>query len=596
MKENNFQNSIPFSEYPRPQMKRDSFFNLNGTWKLNGKDILVPFPPESQASNFNGKINSDLEYTKEFVLPDDFRNQLFQNKSKKRLLLHFGAVDQIATIFVNDVFVGTHHGGYLPFYFDITDYLTENSAKQTIKVIAKDTLNHLFPYGKQKKNRGGMWYTPVSGIWQTVWMEIVPEIYISKLKIVPDTKGFDLFVETTNCKLLQKDEDFDFCVKISVKSKSGKIYEFESSKTDLRIDLRNQETKDEFELWSPDCPALYDFCVELFLSKESMNQKTNPIDCVSSYFALREIQIKKLDGINRICLNDKPIFLHGVLDQGYFPEGIYLPESSEGFKADILRMKELGINTLRKHIKIEPEIFYYECDKNGMLVMQDFVNNGSYNFLRDTAIPTILCKKGRKKHLKNCAPSSLRQKIFVEHSEQTVEHLFNHPSIIYYTIFNEGWGQFNANFMYKKFKELDSSRIWDTASGWFKNPLSDVESDHIYFKTPSLIERAKNCEKPLIISECGGYTLKIENHVWNPKAKYGYGSSNSKEELTQKILQMYKKMIIPAIKHGLCGCVYTQLSDVEDEINGFYTYDRKVCKVEKEAMQEIAEEIKRTLN
>ena len=198
MKENNFQNSIPFSEYPRPQMKRDSFFNLNGTWKLNDKDILVPFPPESQASNFNGKISSDLEYTKEFVLPDDFRNQLFQNNSKKRLLLHFGAVDQIATIFVNNVFVGTHHGGYLPFYFDITDYLTENSAKQTIKVIAKDTLNHLFPYGKQKKNRGGMWYTPVSGIWQTVWMEIVPEIYISKLKIVPDTKGFDLFEETTN--------------------------------------------------------------------------------------------------------------------------------------------------------------------------------------------------------------------------------------------------------------------------------------------------------------------------------------------------------------------------------------------------------------
>jgi hypothetical protein len=254
-------------------------------------------------------------------------------------------------------------------------------------------------------------------------------------------------------------------------------------------------------------------------------------------------------------------------------------------------MQELGINTLRKHIKIEPEIFYYECDKAGIMVMQDMVNNGSYEFFRDTVCPTFFSKQGWKKLLANKEPKTEREKIFVEHSEETLEHLFNHPSIVYYTIFNEGWGQFNANYLYEYLKDRDSSRIFDTASGWFKNPDSDVESDHIYFKTPTLTERAASLEKPLVVSECGGYTLKVENHVWNPKRKYGYGNCDSVKTLTEKIVAMYEKMILPAIKEGIAGCVYTQLSDVEDEINGFYTYDREVFKVEKDKMQEIAKRI-----
>ena len=545
--------SSVFTEYPRPQLRRDSFFNLNGKWLANESEIIVPFPPESPASEYNGKLCATYEYKKEFELPDDFVPALKNQNQKNRVILHFGAVDQKATVFVNDIFVGSHLGGYLPFSFDITDYLENYSEKQKITLVAEDNLNHFFPYGKQKKNRGGMWYTPVSGIWQTVWMEIVPEIYISKIKILPDTKGFNLFVETTDtteCKndelQLAKSDDSNknaFYFRVLIKGKSGKTYTFDFSETDFRIDLIDSslQTKDDFELWTCENPNLYDFSVSLFLSKEDLENQ-NAKDKIESYFGLREISILEIEGKNRICLNKKPVFLHGVLDQGYFVDGIYLPKSEEGFRKDIQNMKSLGINTLRKHIKIEPEIFYYECDKAGMLVMQDMVNNGSYNFIRDTAIPTVFSKKGLRYHLKDKEPKSKLKQFFLEHSKQTIQHLHNHPCVVYYTIFNEGWGQFNANYAYKVLKQVDSSRIYDTASGWFKNPKSDVESDHIYFKTPSLIDRAKKCKKPLIISECGGYTLAVKNHLWNPKAKYGYGSCNSSQELTQKIVEMYQKM------------------------------------------------------
>ncbi len=584
---------IPFKEYPRPQLKRDSFFNLNGKWLLNGNEILVPFPPESKKSGYTEKVKSKLEYVKEFTLPQDFEKSLFDDNSKNRLILHFGAVDQIVSVCVDGFFVGTHTGGYLPFSFDVTDYLSANTIHE-IRLQVKDTLSHKYPYGKQRKNRGGMWYTPVSGIWQTVWMEVVPEIYVSKMRIEPDMKGFDLFVEITNCQIPEEDDDFAIKVKIQGKSKN---YEFTCQSTGLRIDLRTDEKmQNDFDLWSPENPALYDFTVELYASKGDLEQGKKPVDSVKSYFGLREISVKEINGVNRICLNEKPVFLHGVLDQGYFVDGIYLPESEDGFRSDIQNMQELGINTLRKHIKIEPDIFYYECDKAGMLIMQDMVNNGSYRFFRDTAFPTIFGDKGKigkRKHLADKALKTKTEKFFLQHSEETLEHLFNHPCVVYYTIFNEGWGQFKANYVYNYLKDVDSSRIFDTASGWFKNPESDVESDHIYFKTPSLVERAKNSEKPLVVSECGGYTLKIENHIWNPKAKYGYGGSDTIEGLTDKIEDMYNKMIIPAIKHGLCGCVYTQLSDVEDEINGFYTYDRQICKVNKDRLKAISKALQR---
>lgn len=571
---------LPFDTYPRPQLKRDSFVNLNGKWTLNKKSIIVPFPPESEASEYNGKLGKNFVYSKKFVLPKNFIKD-----STDRIILHFGAVDQIAKVFIDDIFVGIHKGGYLPFSFDITDYLGETT-EHSLKVLVKDTLSHTYPYGKQKKNRGGMWYTPVSGIWQTVWLEAVPEIYIHKIIIDTDMNGLDVFVETTNCQLPEKDDVYDFALKIKLRGESQKEYVFESDSTKIRIDLPIEE---DFLLWSPDNPKLYDFTVELYASSESIKNNQLPLDCVDSYFGLREVTIKNIQGNNFICLNDKPIFLHGVLDQGYYPEGIYLPYTEDGFEKDIVSMQALGFNTLRKHIKIEPEIFYYLCDKHGMLIMQDMVNNGSYNFLRDTALPTVFSKKGLKKHNANVKAKNKKEQFFLQHCEETLEHLYNHPCVVYYTIFNEGWGQHKAQYYYDYLKALDSSRIFDTASGWFKGADSDVESDHIYFKTPSLEKRVAECTKPLIISECGGYTLEIPEHSWSLYGKYGYGGFSSSEELTKQVRMMYEKMILPCIKKGLCGCVYTQLSDVEDEINGFYTYDRKVCKVQKAAMKELAQ-------
>ena len=555
MKENNFQNSIPFSEYPRPQMKRDSFFNLNGTWKLNGKDILVPFPPESQASIFNGKINSYLEYTKEFVLPDDFSNQLFQNNSKNHLLLHFGAVDQIATIFVNDVFVGTHHGGYLPFYFDITDYLTENSAKQTIKVIAKDTLNHLFPYGKQKKNRGGMWYTPISGIWQTVWCESVPVDYIKGIKVTPSLNSVHIDVDAGEGE--------------KILALGDKEYRFEENAIDIEIENPIH--------WTPDDPYLYEF--SLVYGK----------DRVESYFALRTVSIEIARGRSYIHLNGKPILCHGLLDQGYYSDGIYLPATPKGYELDILTMKKLGFNMLRKHIKIEPQLFYYYCDKYGMLVFQDMVNSGKYSFLIDTALPTIGLKKGITHKV-----TKARREAFENDSRATIDLLYNHPSVIYYTIFNEGWGQFDADENYLALKEYDSTRVYDATSGWFWEKHSDVHSEHIYFKKLKLKARIG---RPLVLSEFGGYSCKLDDHSFNLDNTYGYSKNNTMEEFECKFIALYDEQVIPYIKgEGLCALVYTQVSDVEDETNGLFTYDRQVLKVNEENIKVMSERLYRAFD
>lgn len=284
-----------------------------------------------------------------------------------------------------------------------------------------------------------------------------------------------------------------------------------------------------------------------------------------------------------MCLNNQPVFLHGVLDQGYFRDGIFLPEKESEYERDILRMKELGFNLLRKHIKIEPEYFYYACDKLGMLVMQDMVNNGSYSYVRDTVLPTIGFKKRNDRKLN---PSEKGRKIFREHTRQTIEHLYNHPCIVAYTIFNEGWGQFDSDEMYEFVKTLDDTRLVDATSGWYAQSKNDFDSEHIYFRLKKLQVK----ERPLFVSECGGYKYMEREHFFGAK-EYGYGTCRDKQELTDRIREMYEKMIVPYIRDGVCGCIYTQLSDVEGEINGLYTYDREVCKVEKDAMRAIAERI-----
>lgn len=534
-----------WTEYPRPQMKRDNWTNLNGTWLLDGKNIRVPFSPQAKLSGFTGKVGNTLCY----------RRSITVEETENRILLHFGAVDQTCHVMINGTTVGTHEGGYLPFSFDITRFVTPG--ENLLEVIAEDSLNHDYPYGKQTKKRGGMWYTPVSGIWQTVWMEEVPKDHIKSLEITPDLSGIHFHAET------------ELPVTLEIRLPSGATYTVEANHKYIPIP--------EIRLWSPEDPYLYTMTVRA------------GEDTVETYFGLRTVKIEEIDGVQRVLLNEKPLFINGVLDQGYFCDGLFLPAEAEEYRRDILRMKELGINLLRKHIKAEPEWFYYLCDKEGMLVMQDMVNNASYSFLMDTALPTIGVDQLSDKR-KN--PGKRSREIFKNHMLGQLSHHHNHPSVIAYTIFNEGWGQFEADQMYALAKETDPSRIYDATSGWFWQKDSDFDSYHIYFGDK---EMKVDC-RPMFLSEFGGYSYEVPGHIYAKFASYGYGACKSREELSQRIAERYRAMVIPKIKDGLCGCIYTQVSDVEDEINGFYTYDRKVLKVLPETMQALAREIKEEMS
>lgn len=539
----------PFSQYPRPQMKRDSFLNLNGKWDFSilrkGKTvfsgkILVPFAPESRLSGVQREIHKKdvLVYETRFTLTDAFL--------KDRVLLHFGAVDQYTSVFVGGRKVATHEGGYLPFTIDITDAIT--IGENTLRVEARDPLCKALPYGKQTNRRGGMWYTKVSGIWQTVWLESVPKTYIEGIKITPSLSGVDITV---------------------VGGETEKTVAFSGKEYDFAGDTFHLEVEDPI-LWSPENPHLYEVSL---LSGE---------DKISSYFALRTITIEENNGTALLCLNGKPYYFHGLLDQGYFSDGIFLPASEEGFVQDIMSAKECGYNMLRKHIKVEPDIFYYYCDKYGMAVFQDMVNSGNYSFFVDTALPTVFLRRGITHFV-----SKRRKAAFEETSEGIIDTLYNHPSVVYYTIFNEGWGQFDAKGQYQKYKAKDSTRIYDTTSGWFKTTATDVESDHVYFKKIDL-KPIKN--RPMVLSEFGGYCYKVPRHSFNPDETYGYRHFKTAETLEKGLDELYNE-VIRMIDRGLCATVLTQLSDVEDEANGLMTYDRQVLKVHPEEMQKIREKL-----
>ena len=547
--------SCAWSEYPRPQLKRDSFFNLNGKWKLSVLkgtkeefvgDITVPYPPESKLSCIERTLQRGEKYVynRTFTLPDNF--------IKDVVILHFGAVDQITQVKINNQLVGENVGGYLPFEFNITGFLT--CGENSITVTVTDDLNLELPYGKQRKNRGGMWYTPISGIWQTVWLESVPTKYISHLKI-----------ETKN-------NTVTFITKGGEKEKTlilnGNNYSYSGDIFKLEIDSPI--------MWSPESPYLYGF--KIISGK----------DTIESYFALRDITIEKINDRSYICLNGKPYFFNGVLDQGYFDDGIFTPNSPEVYKNDILSMKSMGFNMLRKHIKIEPEIFYYYCDKYGMIVFQDMVNSGKYSFLIDTALPTIGIKR-----LFTHRASKFRREHFEKTAKGTIEFLYNHPSVCYYTVFNEGWGQYDADKIYTMLKSIDSSHVWDATSGWFNKKLSDVTSEHVYFKP---IKLKANPNRPLVLSEFGGYSYKIPEHSFNLKKTYGYRFFTDSDKFVEAMKKLYLQEVASAIEQGLCATVLTQLSDVEDETNGLLTYDREIRKIDPDTMQSISNAIYEKFN
>ena len=540
---------LPWNEYPRPSMVRDSFLCLNGQWDFEISDtgtpeeysekILVPFPPESLLSGINRSTEyKNLYYRRSFTLPEGFLPEGY------RVILHFGAVDQIADVYVNGEKVAHHEGGYLPFHADITDKLREVNE---LRVRVRDTLDLKFPYGKQTKKRGGMWYTPVSGIWQTVWIEAVPAEYIKGLKITTTDTSATIEVLAEGAKTLTVKE-------------TGETYTFEGNQVVI--------TPENPKKWSPESPFVYNFTVKCGL------------DSVDGYFALRKIESKIIDGTPRLCLNGEPYVFTGLLDQGYFPDGIFLPPTSEGYEYDIKHCKEMGFNMLRKHIKVEPEIFYHLCDKLGMVVFQDMVNNSDYNYIFDTVLPTIGMKRFPDSVLHR---DPEHRRIFKEHTLATIKHLHNFPSILYYTVFNEGWGQFNADENFEIAKAADPTRIYDATSGWFWRSKSDVDSRHVYFKEVKL---GKVTERPIVISEFGGYSYRVEGHLYGEQ-NYGYTSLNDQQAFEDKFVALYENEILPIIDSGVSALVYTQVSDVEDETNGLMTYDRKVTKLNVERIHDL---------
>lgn len=538
--------------HPRPQLRREAWMDLNGKWDFAvqadekkpeafDRTILVPYCPESALSGIHNHFpeGSFLFYRRYVRLPEAAAGH--------RILLHVGAADQALTCYVNGVEIGSHTGGYTAFTMDITRAVREEN--EILLRVRDDLTDTAFPRGKQSLTPGGMWYTPVSGIWQSVWLEWVPETYIQSLDIRADMT--EAVLDTGDASLSGT---------VTVMAPEGNVT---LPLTGGRAVFRPETPR----LWSPEDPYLYEFEIN------------TGADRVSGYFALRSWDIRNVDGIPRLCVNGKPRFFHGLLDQGYWPDGIYTPPSPDCYRQEILAMKRMGFNTLRKHIKVEPEEFYYQCDKLGMFVFQDMVSNGDYSYLKDTILPTL---GFQRKNDRRAHPDKRSRQMFLDNMKAQVLQLKNHPCIAMWTIFNEGWGQFDATAAYHTLKALDDSRFVCSCSGWFRGGESDVFSRHIYF---GQWHHLKRTDKPLVLTEFGGICLAVDGHLYNPDKSYGYQSSKDSEDYRKKLLTLYRKHILPAIPKGLCAAIYTQVSDVEEEINGLLTYDRQVTKPDAEEMR-----------
>lgn len=546
-------------EYPRPQMIRDSYINLNGFWdyaiteegefpiQMDGS-ILVPFSPESLLSRVHRQLKPDEYLWYERALP------IGAPEDRSRCVLHFGAVDQCALIFINGRKVFRHVGGYLPFEVDITDYLTQEDNVLTVRVQDySDTSYH--SRGKQSLKPSGMFYTAQSGIWQTVWLEWVPECYITDLRLTPVYDSSSVMVE----------------IKRNIPSKEMVICEIrdgteviraESYQTRFTVPLKRLRS------WTPDTPFLYEVKVK------------SGSDTVDGYFAMRTFTIEPdRKGFPRFCLNHQPLFLQGILDQGYWSDGLYTAPSDEALIFDITKVKELGFNMMRKHIKIESPRWYYHCDRLGMIVWQDMVNGGdTYSKPLVTWLPTAapaVRKKLDDHNYKLLGRKSRKGRLeWTRECRDTILYLSHFPSISTWVLFNEGWGQFDADLITDLVKKLDPERLVDSTSGWFIQNNSDFHSVHTYFRKlkPEVLE------KPYIISEYGGYACHIPGHSAEDKV-YGYKNFSIVEEFQAALEELQKNELEPLISQGLSGAVYTQLSDVESEVNGLFTYDRRVCKL-----------------
>ncbi len=568
-------------EHPRPQLVRDSYVNLNGWWEhaftpvdaaepaTYDGPILVPFSPEAPLSGVERQLQPDelLWYRRTFPRPDGAGEG-------NRVLLHFGAVDQSCTVRVNGHEVGRNHGGYLPFSCDVTAALEDGD--NTVVVQVRDLSDQRGPSsGKQRLQRGGIWYTAQSGIWQTVWLEVVPDQHVHGLVLTPllDAQAVEVIVQA----------DAPGQAEVVVVSSGTAV-----ATATVPVGQPSMVRLPEVRPWSPEDPHLYD--VEVRLGS----------DLVRGYVGMRSFGVAPdSSGVPRLLLNGRPYLHAGVLDQGYWPDGLLTPPSDEALVHDIETMKRLGFTMLRKHIKIEPMRWYYHCDRLGMLVWQDMVNGGEGT--KRFAMATPGRGRHRRVHLRDdryrlfgrTDPDNRQE--FRDELRRTVELLRSVTSLAVWVPFNEGWGQFDANDIATELRALDPTRAIDHASGWWDQGGGDLISLHVYKKAFAPPERFEGDERVLALTEYGGYELVADGHTWGDN-HWGYRSYDTADELAEAFRALHVDELAPTVGQGLSATVYTQLSDVEDELNGLLTYDRELLKLPEEVVRDAVAALRNALS